>query len=542
MESNTPLSNQQDIDITPQTTPSLTPTNVVQNPPIAVGANTPGTHSPLSSTSFPPLSTADWVRLAQINPVTSGLIPHATYQEPLMAPPDPPKKTRGRPKKQPAPPRSNSVRLSKPLPDHQASNKKTIEITNESQNEIGKDENEEKDITSSKKCWYTPQSEDGKSDMDVVAEWCSIHENFDSWRTQRQVVVRERVAAFLASRNHPNRSGRECEKKVKLLDKWFRWADELKTATGEGNQGRDPSEAIEFDVPSNDIEAFKMAKRRGGGKKEEDAGSLQVRMLRRCPWYEELEPVMGDRPSARPLALRDSLGDQDQNASTSTNVDEVEASPAASDSTLPYEQWEETPPREVRRRISMDLEVADDGSPSLDPKFNLPKTQETSNRKRPSLSGPDKPAIKRGRLNGVETPLTLHDSPKDPLGLGSLVDRIPTKEDRDERERLAAQTQEHMATNITSAISKILTTNRTNELATKEKIARNDLHLKIEEMNLKNRLARSQMVMELIRGNMAPSEAEAMALRQLPDIKMPEQSPLSPQPSSFSSIHDSISI
>ncbi|KAH9807852.1 hypothetical protein DFH28DRAFT_861400, partial [Melampsora americana] len=127
-------------------------------------------------------------------------------------------------------------------------------------------------------------------------------------------------------------------------------------------------------------------------------------------------------------------------------------------------------------------------------------------------------SIKRGRLNGVKTPLTLHDSPKDPLGLGSLVDRIPTKEDRDERERLAAQTQEHMATNITSAISQILTTNRTNELATKEKIARNDLHLKIEEMNLKNRLARSQMVMDLIRGNMAPSEAEAMALRQLPDI------------------------
>ncbi|KAH9807988.1 hypothetical protein DFH28DRAFT_911732 [Melampsora americana] len=178
----------------------------------------------------------------------------------------------------------------------------------------------------------------------------------------------------------------------------------------------------------------------------------------------------------------------------------------------------------------MDLEFGDEVSRSQDSQPNTPKPNDSANRKRPirsvtpQQSSLGKNPIKRGRLNGIDTPLTFNESPKDPLGLISLVDRIPTKEDRDHSERLAAQTQENLTTNITAAMSQILTTNRSNELATKAKIASNEIQLKIEEMNLKNRLARSQMVMELIRCSMAPSEAEAMALRQLPDIKMPQQS------------------
>ncbi|KAH9807989.1 hypothetical protein DFH28DRAFT_1137190 [Melampsora americana] len=121
MESNTASSKQQDIP-TDQTTPSPTPTNLVQNPLIDVGANTAGagTHPTLSATAFPTLSTADWVRLAQINPVTSSFIPQSTNQPLLMPPPDPPKKPRGRPRKQAAPQRSKSLFPSQPLPDHEA--------------------------------------------------------------------------------------------------------------------------------------------------------------------------------------------------------------------------------------------------------------------------------------------------------------------------------------------------------------------------------------------------------------------------------------
>ncbi|KAH9808869.1 hypothetical protein DFH28DRAFT_907269 [Melampsora americana] len=158
----------------------------------------------------------------------------------------------------------------------------------------------------------------------------------------------------------------------------------------------------------------------------------------------------------------------------------------------------------------------------------MPKPSDFSNCKQPfqsvtpQQSSLGKPSIKRGWLNGIDIPLTFHESSKDPLGLSSLVDCIPTKEDQDERERLAAQTQENMTTNITSEISQILMTNQFNELATKEKIDSNKIDLKIKEMNLINRLALSQMVMELIRGKI--SVAEAMTLGQFPDIKMPQQS------------------
>ncbi|KAH9808868.1 hypothetical protein DFH28DRAFT_1134628 [Melampsora americana] len=150
MESNTPPSKQQQIQITPQNTPSSTPTNLVQKPSIAVGANMAGTHTTLSATAFPALSTADWVRLAQINPVMSCLIPQSTNQPLLMAPPDPPKKTQGQPRKQPAPQRSNSLCLSQPLPDHEAQNKRQMESQNETQNEAENHQNKAKDITRSK--------------------------------------------------------------------------------------------------------------------------------------------------------------------------------------------------------------------------------------------------------------------------------------------------------------------------------------------------------------------------------------------------------
>lgn len=62
-------------------------------------------------------------------------------------------------------------------------------------------------------CWFTPR-EDGKSDMDIAADWCSVYANFHEWRTKPKNLVGEKLAIFLVSQDHPNREARECQKKV----------------------------------------------------------------------------------------------------------------------------------------------------------------------------------------------------------------------------------------------------------------------------------------------------------------------------------------
>ncbi|KAH9813471.1 hypothetical protein DFH28DRAFT_896420 [Melampsora americana] len=130
---------------------------------------------------------------------------------------------------------------------------------------------------------------------------------------------------------------------------------------------------------------------------------------------------------------------------------------------------------------------------------------------------------------------------QDPLGLKIIVDRFPTNEQREQSETRAAQTQENITKSITEAMSNIITNNRESELATKErieldknktkeKIALEEINVKaeenkskekvaFEEMNVKVRLARSQLVIELLHSKMEPAAAEEFALRQLPDIQ-----------------------
>ncbi|KAH9816140.1 hypothetical protein DFH28DRAFT_966179, partial [Melampsora americana] len=146
-------------------------------------------------------------------------------------------------------------------------------------------------------------------------------------------VVCEQVSEYLVSKGHADRGGRECEKKILALVEWFRHANSLRQATGEGNQYA----PVKFIVSKEDLAEFKWNKRRAK-KGEEEEGSLQVRILCRCPWYEELEPVLQDRPSGSPLAYRDLLGDQFQNLTT------VLPSQSPSGSSTPY-TWEDTPPR-----------------------------------------------------------------------------------------------------------------------------------------------------------------------------------------------------
>ncbi|KAH9807452.1 hypothetical protein DFH28DRAFT_1006179 [Melampsora americana] len=146
-----------------------------------------------------------------------------------MAPPESTKK-RGRPRKESAAPPSQ-----KKGPKKSKSNSSSQPVL-ASQNEIDSiikspDDTQEtdkmdSDPNDSKKCWFTPDS-DGKSDMDLVAKWCSVFENYNAWHTQKQVVVRERLAAFIEEMGHAPTSGQECEKKIKKLKALFEKADGL---------------------------------------------------------------------------------------------------------------------------------------------------------------------------------------------------------------------------------------------------------------------------------------------------------------------------
>lgn len=42
------------------------------------------------------------------------------------------------------------------------------------------DHDEDTDMTKCRKCWFTPES-DGKSDIDLIAKWCSDFENYNAW-------------------------------------------------------------------------------------------------------------------------------------------------------------------------------------------------------------------------------------------------------------------------------------------------------------------------------------------------------------------------
>ncbi|KAH9808798.1 hypothetical protein DFH28DRAFT_607704 [Melampsora americana] len=112
-----------------------------------------------------------------------------------MATPDPPQKKQGRPRKAPiasqkAPQKPNALRPSQP-PDSDTQ----IKAPQELQANLQAENDDETDKAKSKKCWFTPES-DGKSDIDLVAEWCSDFDNFNAWRTQQKNVVRERVSEY----------------------------------------------------------------------------------------------------------------------------------------------------------------------------------------------------------------------------------------------------------------------------------------------------------------------------------------------------------
>ncbi|KAH9809971.1 hypothetical protein DFH28DRAFT_933343 [Melampsora americana] len=188
---------------------------------------------------------------------------------------------------------------------------------------------EEADMSSSKKCWFTPYSDNGKSDMDLTAEWCDQ-------------VGSAKVKLFASLTLNLNM-------KVKAQEHWFKWAFKLTDGTGEGNRDK-----IELTVSLEDMKTFKLAKRQGERKK------IKIRTVEVFK-YEALEPVFGDHLSACPLFLRESITHNDDlKNSPLLNDLNLAASPTESDSTAQYEQWEQRTPRVLGSKLLMGLDLEDE--------------------------------------------------------------------------------------------------------------------------------------------------------------------------------------
>lgn len=143
---------------------------------------------PQSPFNIPIISQADCFRLGQI----SSLIQTSPNPPtpPIFAPP-PAMKRRGRPPK----PKTQKI---KAVPS---------DSTEQAEPSLSTDP--------TLHCWFTAR-QDGKSDMDIAASWCSVYENFQDWQTKPKHLAGERLAIYLVTKDHPKREARECQKKVSL--------------------------------------------------------------------------------------------------------------------------------------------------------------------------------------------------------------------------------------------------------------------------------------------------------------------------------------
>ncbi|KAH9824896.1 hypothetical protein DFH28DRAFT_1117046 [Melampsora americana] len=452
----------------PQHIPTSTPTpisNSVQSPSVSININAAESQRGSTLTPFviPTLSSADWARTQQV--VTSD--PSNSISQPasnlVMATNDAPQKKRGRPRKAPTTASQKPSRKQKALDLSQPTDLNTqIEPTLESQADTQTELDDDNEKIKGKKCWFTPES-DGKSDIDLVAEWCSDFDNFNAWRTQLKNIVSERVSEYLVSKGHANRGGQECAKKINMLVEWFHQANSLRQATGEGNQNVE----VEFKVSKEELAELKWNKRRVK-KGEEEGGSLQVRILRRCPWYEELEPVLRDRPTASPLAYRDSLGDQLRRSSLSSANEKRSQSPT--ETTQP-ETSEDTPPcHQVEDNLPNSQDLA---TPIMaqGPHSNKPS--------RPVTPSPCNMPSKRPQSNPKDISSGTKESPQNSGDIFSALNRLPTKQDMEASKIRALKTQENMSSNFSKELSRMMTTNRATEMATKENIAISKMNVNI---------------------------------------------------------------
>lgn len=151
----------------PPSTPSASPTHYLPTLYFSVGSSSPVVHAP-PPFAVPTLSPADWYHLNQFAPFiqTNAYQPTSPLPVPISRPTVRPMNRRGRPPKVrliPVHTPSEGSILASTSP---ADNTNTAPLSSQSADLVGQ-------------CWFI-QREDKRSDMDIVAMWCSDFDNFSN--------------------------------------------------------------------------------------------------------------------------------------------------------------------------------------------------------------------------------------------------------------------------------------------------------------------------------------------------------------------------
>ncbi|KAH9808810.1 hypothetical protein DFH28DRAFT_866807, partial [Melampsora americana] len=113
-------------------------------------------------------------------------------------------------------------------------------------------------------------------------------------------------------------------------------------------------------------------------------------------------------------------------------------------------------------------------------------------------------------------------SSQDALGLRQLVsDHLPTKAEPLAATEASAENQVKLTSSVTNAIAE-MSSNRGKEIEARKEMAleelrqKRDLHLM--DLQVQNQKARGTFILELVKAGVNPEAAEAMAMKQMPDI------------------------
>ena len=134
--------------------------------------------------------------------------------------------------------------------------------------------------TPAKKYWDKDGVNGGKSSLVILLDWVRAHGNYEKWKggSKHSGISKEslcgEIVGLLKSAGISNRKNADIRDKIGQFESKFKEAVDWLANTGQGV------------TDENDIDSA---------------------VRKRCPWYDELAPIMSERASTRPMITSDDL-------------------------------------------------------------------------------------------------------------------------------------------------------------------------------------------------------------------------------------------
>ncbi|KAA1074363.1 hypothetical protein PGT21_002708 [Puccinia graminis f. sp. tritici] len=363
------------------------------------------------------------------------------------------------------------------------------------------------------KPWDTDAPEGGKSSVERIIDWLTVQGNYALWRgpSQSKKSQAEFIAEWLETKGCTGRNGKGVEQQIARLEKSFRDAMAYRSATGQGMMDSarqlQQLEAGE-DQDENAIDHVAVA-----------TSKVEARIREICPFYDALEPVMGERPSSAPTYLSEqteedredditrALGlDDGEGTSDSDNLDVIERQPRRDspdwddDPALWDSQETQDTQRSDRRTESSIPAIDNTPQPSQNQRAPNARSGETTAALTPTIESSNS-SKKRGSAS------TASSSPKKKSYAESISDRIfPSKEDmdKDRSDQLSlakrrADTEDRLV-DATASLAKSLTGDHAGPEQQKLAIIKTKLELEITKFEFARRQRNSEK--DLVRENL----------------------------------------